>query len=186
MMCSILPVRNLVLFPGMVLPIVLGRGASIAAAQEAVRREKPLGVILQRRPEVETPGPADLYRIGTIANILRYVTTADISHHVISQGIERFRVLEFLEGSAYLSARVEVIQTNDEVTPEIEARAIQLRERATEALQLAPQVSAEVLGAVQSVTAPAPADRPRGELHPTAAGGATGAAGDLRSENPDG
>ena len=82
----LLPVRNLVLFPGMVLPIVLGRGASIAAAQEAVRREKPLGVILQRRPEVETPGPEDLYRIGTIANILRYVTAPDDTHHVIAQG----------------------------------------------------------------------------------------------------
>jgi ATP-dependent Lon protease len=151
----LLPVRNLVLFPGMVLPIVLGRGASIAAAQEAVRREKPLGVILQRRPEVETPGPEDLYRIGTIANILRYVTTPDDSHHVISQGIDRFRIIEFLEGGAYLSARVEVIRSEDEVTPEIEARAIQLRERAVEALQLSPEAPAEAIAAVQSVPSPA-------------------------------
>src|SRR5512142_905996 len=105
----LLPVRNVVLFPGLVLPIVLGRGASIAAAQEAVRREKPLGAVMQRRPEVETPGPDDLYRIGTTANILRYVTTPDESHHVISQGVDRFRIIEVLEGSAYLSARVEVI-----------------------------------------------------------------------------
>ena len=152
----LLPVRNLVLFPGMVLPIVLGRGASIAAAQEAVRREKPLGVILQRRPEVETPGPEDLYRVGTIANILRYVTAPDDTHHVIAQGASTAsRIVEFLEGGAYLSARVEVIRSEDEVTPEIEARAIQLRERAVEALQLSPEAPAEAIGAVQSVPSPA-------------------------------
>ncbi len=151
----LLPVRNLVLFPGMVLPIVLGRGASIAAAQEAVRRERPLGIILQRRPEVETPGPEDLYRIGTIANILRYVTAPDETHHVIAQGADRFRIVEFLEGGAYLSARVEVIRATDEVTPEIEARAIQLRERAVEALRLSPEAPAEAIGAVQSIPSPA-------------------------------
>ena len=68
----LLPVR-LVLFPGIVLPIVVGRGNSIAAAQEAARKELPLGVVLQRDPTIETPGPEDLYRIGTVANLLRYL-----------------------------------------------------------------------------------------------------------------
>ena len=61
----LLPVRNVVLFPGLILPIVLGRGASIAAAQEAVRKERPLGVILQKRADVDAPGPDDLYRACT-------------------------------------------------------------------------------------------------------------------------
>ena len=151
----LLPVRNVVLFPGLILPIVLGRGASIAAAQEAVRKERPLGVVLQKRADVDAPGPEDLYRVGTIAKILRYVTAPDDTHHVIAQGADRFQIVEFLEGGAFLAARIEVIRSGDEVTPEIEARAIQLRERAVEALQLSPEAPAEAIGAVQSVPSPA-------------------------------
>ncbi|HEX5515305.1 MAG TPA: LON peptidase substrate-binding domain-containing protein, partial [Gammaproteobacteria bacterium] len=73
----ILPVRNIVLFPGIVLPLTLGRGASIAAAQEAARSNRPLGVVLQRDPAVETPGPSDLHTIGTVASVMRYVTAPD-------------------------------------------------------------------------------------------------------------
>ena len=129
----LLPVRNLVLFPGIVLPIVVGRGNSIAAAQEAARKELPLGVVLQRDPAVETPGPEDLYRVGTVANILRYLTAPDGSHHVVCQGVQRFRIIDFLEGQPYLVARVELIADEEATTTEIEARAHQLRERAQEA-----------------------------------------------------
>ena len=57
----ILPVRNVVLFPGIVLPLTLGRGMSIAAAQEAARNNRPLGIVLQRDPQVDTPTAEDLY-----------------------------------------------------------------------------------------------------------------------------
>src|SRR3546814_5940339 len=62
----LIPTRNLVLFPGIVIPLTVGRGASVAAAQEAARRERPLGVLLQRDPQTEAPGPDDLHTVGKI------------------------------------------------------------------------------------------------------------------------
>jgi ATP-dependent Lon protease len=151
----LLPVRNLVLFPGMVLPIVVGRGESIAAAQEATRSEQPLGVVMQRQPGIETPGPEDLHRVGTVANILRYITAPDNTHHIVCQGVQRFRIQEFLEGKPYLAARVELIPNDEGAGTEVEARTLQLRERALEALQLLPQTQSELIGAVQSIASPA-------------------------------
>src|SRR5690606_30910802 len=76
----IVPVRGMVLFPGMILPVTIGREMSIAAAQAAVKAERPIGLLLQKDPKVDLPTPEDLYQVGTIAQILRYVTTADGTH----------------------------------------------------------------------------------------------------------
>src|SRR6266540_6269081 len=83
----ILPVRQTVLFPGIMLPLVIGRPSSIAAAQEAVRSERMLGVVLQTDPAVEDPKPGELHKFGTVARVLRYVTAPDGTHHVICQGV---------------------------------------------------------------------------------------------------
>jgi ATP-dependent Lon protease len=148
----IVPVRNLVLFPGVILPLSLGRAGSIAAAQEAAKSEHPLGVLLQRDAAAEAPEPNDLHWVGTVAGILRYVTAPDGTHHVVCQGEGRFRVLQFLDGYPFLVAKVERIEEAEAETKEIEARLIQLKDRATEALQLLPQVPAELVGAVQTMT----------------------------------
>ena len=91
---TIVPVRNMVLFPGVVVPIAVGRQQSIAAAQNAIRTEKPLGIVLQRDETVNEPTGPDLYRVGTVGSVLRYLTAPDGSHHVVTQGQQRFRVLE--------------------------------------------------------------------------------------------
>ena len=96
----------MVLFPGMILPITIGRDNSIAGAQQAVKSERPIGIVLQRNPEIERPGMDDLFPVGTRANVLRYVTTPDGAHHIICQGQQRFRVVELLEGYPFLAARV--------------------------------------------------------------------------------
>ena len=88
----IVPVRNMVLFPGMILPITIGRSISIAGAQQAVKTERPIGIVLQRNPEMDHPGLEDLCLVGTRANVLRYVTTPDATHHIICQGQQRFRL----------------------------------------------------------------------------------------------
>src|SRR6266446_6912647 len=151
--------RNLVLFPGTVLPITLGRQRSIAAAQTAIRINRPVGLVLQREASTEDPIALDLHRIGTEANLLRYVTSPDGSHHVICQGERRFRILEFLDGYPFFVARVERVPETDATTTEIDARLLNLRNQAFEVLQLMPQTPAELVNAVQGVTsAPALAD----------------------------
>ena len=147
----ILPVRNVVLFPGMVLPLAVGRERSRAAAQEAARLQRPLGILLQSKPEVEEPGPDDLHWVGTTANVLRYITAPDGSHHAICKGVKRFRVLQFLEGYPFAVARVQLLEDPDRVDADIEGRAHSLRERAIEILQLLPQVPEEMVTALQGV-----------------------------------
>src|SRR5438105_1380259 len=97
----VVPVRNVVLFPGNLFPITVGRPGSIAAAQQAVRDQRPIVVLLQRNPEADVPTKDDLHEVGTLANILRYVTSPDGTHHLVCQGIQRFRITEFVEGWPY-------------------------------------------------------------------------------------
>ena len=151
----IVPVRNMVLFPGMILPITIGRDNSIAGAQQAVKTERPIGIVLQRNPEIDRPGKDDLFPVGTRANVLRYVTTPDGAHHIICQGQQRFRVVELLEGYPFLAARVALIEEPEASGKEIEARFMQLKERALEVLQLMPQASQELVGAVQNIASAA-------------------------------
>jgi ATP-dependent Lon protease len=151
--------RNLVLFPGTVLPVTLGRQRSIAAVQTAIRLNRPIGLLLQREATADDPLPVDLHRVGTEANLLRYVTSPDGSHHVICQGERRFRVTEFLDGYPFFVARIEPLPETDEHNQEIDARLLNLRNQALEVLQLLPQTPSELVNAVQSVTsAPALAD----------------------------
>ncbi|MEO8118264.1 MAG: endopeptidase La [Rhodoferax sp.] len=151
----IVPVRNMVLFPGMIVPIAIGRESSIAAAQYAIKAERPIGILMQRDPDVESPEPDDLSLVGTIASILRYVTTPDGTHHIICQGQQRFRVIGFMEGFAFTVAKIErIVEADVQDDKEIEARFIRLKERAVEVLQLLPQVPQEMVHAVQGVETP--------------------------------
>ena len=151
----IVPMRNVVLFPGMILPLTIGREQSILAAQQAVKTERPVGILLQRDAEIEVPTPDDLCLVGTVANILRYVTLPDNTHVIVCQGLQRFRIAEHLPGYPFPVARVGRIEEPEVTDSQIEARMIQLRERALEVLQYLPQVSQELLGAVKSIGQPA-------------------------------
>jgi ATP-dependent Lon protease len=147
----VLPMRNMVLFPGLVTPLTVGRAKSIAAAQEAVRQGVPLGLLLQRRPEAEDPGPGEFHTVGTAAGVLRYLTAPDGTHHLVCQGQSRFRVIRFIEGYPFLVAQVEAIAEDETRSPETEARAANLRGQAEEAVSLLPQAPAELANAIRQV-----------------------------------
>jgi ATP-dependent Lon protease len=151
----IVPVRNIVLFPGVVAPITITRPKSIAAAQQALREQRPIGILLQRNVEVDDPGPEDLNRICTVANIVRYITGPDETHHIICQGVQRARILDYLPGTPFPAARVLHIPEPTTSSPEIEARFLNLQQQAIEAIRLLPQAPPELVGAFQSVTSPA-------------------------------
>jgi len=147
----LLPVRNLVLFPGIVIPLAVGRERSRAAAQEAARLQRPLGILLQTKPDIDEPGPSDVHWVGTTANVLRYITGPDGTHYAICKGLQRFRVLQFLEGYPFDAARVELIEERREPDAEVEGRAHALRQRAAEIMELLPQVPEEMVTAFQAV-----------------------------------
>lgn len=159
----IVPVRNFVLFPELVMPVSIGRGISVAAAQAAVKNGQPLGLVLQRDPSVEAPGPEELHAVGTEANVLRYVSGEDDNHHLICQGQRRFRVREWVPGEEYLQARVEFIDEPEDGGADIDARVLTLRNRALETLEMLPQVPDELRSAIRSISRP-------GQLADTIAG----------------
>ncbi|PPD49797.1 MAG: endopeptidase La [Methylobacter sp.] len=153
----IVPMRGTVLFPQNISPLVVGRKASIAAVQHAVRSEKPVGLLMQLRDMDEEPGGNDLYTIGTVAEILRYLTAPDATHHIVCQGVQRFRVHEFLPGYPFLVARVERYEEPEINSQDIEARVITLKQKALEVLDVLTQIRHapdELVNAIRSITSP--------------------------------
>jgi ATP-dependent Lon protease len=153
-MLIILPVRNLVLFPGTVVPVAINRDRSLAGAQEAVRTERKVGFLLQHDPDTQVPTAPDLHKVGTVANIVRYVTAQDGTHHLVVQGERRFRVLDFQDGMPFMVARVEYLSEPAAPSPDVEARALNLKRLAAEAISLLPQAPAELANAIQAVESP--------------------------------
>ncbi|HEX7047970.1 MAG TPA: endopeptidase La [Gammaproteobacteria bacterium] len=147
----ILPVKDTVLYPGMVMPLTVGRRSSVAAVQEAVKTDRPLAVVMQKDPGEENPGPGDLHRTATLASVLRFVTTGDGRHHLIAQGGQRIQLIDFIDGHPFLLARFEAAREPEEGGKEVEARMLNLRQRAHEALELLPQVPDELKAGIDQI-----------------------------------
>ncbi len=150
----IVPLRNTVLFPQNVAPLVMERKISIAGAQQAVRSEQAIGLLMQRHNKGQDPGPDDLYSVGTITEILRYMTTPDGTHHVVGQGIQRFRVQAFLPGYPFLAARIERHQEPDISSQDVEAWVLTLKQKALEVISYSRQAPDELVNAIHSITSP--------------------------------
>ena len=150
-------VRGMILFPGVVLPVVVGRERSVQALQAAAKAGGEVGLLLQKDGEQEDPGPRDLYRIGTVAGIVRYLAAPDDNHHVIVQGRDRFRVKRFTRREPFYVAQIERLPdpAADDAGTDIEARALHLKHQATTALQLLPEPPEELEQAVKSASSPA-------------------------------
>jgi len=144
----ILPLRHIVVFPSGVTPLTVGRPMSLAAAEAALAtEEKLLGAIAQRGDDEAEPGPASLYQTGTLVVINRMMRSpgADNVLHLIVQGQERFRIIEFIQETGYLKARVEILDDPvREETPEVEALRRNINALVQKALTLLPNVPNEI------------------------------------------
>jgi len=105
----ILPLRNMILFPGVALPVIVGRVKSMRLIKEAVKKKKMIGVVCQKELETEEPGYEDLYNIGVVASIVRVLEMPDGNTTVIIQGKKRFELLELTESEPFLSGRIKVL-----------------------------------------------------------------------------
>jgi ATP-dependent Lon protease len=150
----VVPTRNMVLYPEMVLPLTVGRPSTVAAIQQAVREQRQIVLLLQREPENNDPKPTDLYRVGTIANVLRYMTSPEGGHHLVVQGVQRFRVTDFIDGQPFLVARGVHIAEPTATSPELEARFLVLKDQVRQVFDLLPQVPAEFRQTVEAATSP--------------------------------
>ena len=110
----ILPLRNTVLFPGVVIPITVGRDKSIQLIKDYNKGDKTIGVVAQISDDTEEPTGVDLYNIGTVAHIIKMLRMPDGNTTIIIQGKKRFKILEYVQSDPYHKARVEAF---DEVHP---------------------------------------------------------------------
>ncbi len=152
----ILTVRNTVLFPGVVIPITVGRSKSIKLVKKAHEGDRTIGVIAQENSKNEDPDVSDLYKVGTVAKILRMVVLPDGNTTIIIQGKRRFRLGEVVEKTPYLIAKIHVIT---EVLPDIKKKENQallqsLKDSASKILTLNPEIPQEAQIALDNIDSP--------------------------------
>jgi len=147
----ILPLRGTVLFPDLILPIMVGRKRSVRLIDEAMDSDRIIGVITQKRSEIEDPKEGDLYTVGVAALILRMIRELDGSQRVIVQGVSRIKVREYLQKDPYYKARVDSIDETAVEGIEIEALMMNLKNLFERAVELAPYLTVELGAMVKSI-----------------------------------
>lgn len=150
----IIPLRNTVVFPVLTIPLTVGREKSLAALEEALLRNKVIGIVTQRDPETEDPDGDDLYEIGVIAKILKLIKLPDGSQNIVVQGFTRFRIKDFIQKEPYAKVGVEVLDETTENTIEAEALMVNLKNMAKRAIDLSPAVPEEAAFVVQNLENP--------------------------------
>lgn len=152
----ILPLRNNVLFPGVVIPITVGRDKSIRLIREANRGNKIIGVVSQKNQEEESPEFDDLHKVGTVAQIVRMLKMPDGSSTVIIQGKRRFRMESLVQSEPYLKARVEMLEESrvDSKDKEMEVAFKSIRELALQIIQESPNIPSEASFAIGNIDSP--------------------------------
>jgi ATP-dependent Lon protease len=150
----IIPLRNRVLFPSMIMPVMVRRPERLHAVEETVRQQLSIGFVTQRDPNIDVPQPKDLYEVGTAADVLRMYTLPDGQRQILVQGRRRFEIGEFLETDPLLIARVTMVEEKAPQTKEFEARILHLRQEAARALSLFPEPMNELRSMIERIDDP--------------------------------
>jgi ATP-dependent Lon protease len=153
----ILPIRNTVLFPGVVIPITVGRKKSSKLVKQAYRKGKRIvGVVAQKDNFAEEPDPGDIYQVGTVAKIIKMLVLPDGNTTIIIQGKKRFRITSFVQEDPYLKATVEHIEEKFPSKDNQEAVAVlqSIKEAAARILELNPEIPQEAQAALNNIDSP--------------------------------
>ena len=153
---AILPLRNNVLFPGVVIPITVGRDKSIKLIQDANKGNKIIGVVSQKNQEVEAPEFADLHKIGTVAQIIRLLKMPDGSSTVIIQGKRRFEMVQPTETEPYMKAKVKLLQESkfSQKDKEMKVMFKTIKDLALQIIQESPNIPSEASFAIGNIDSP--------------------------------
>jgi len=149
---GVLALKNTVLFPGVVIPITVGRDKSIRLVKDAYQQEtKQVGVVAQKNFDIENPGATDLFSTGTVARILKLIKMPDGSITIVIQGRSRFQIDEFLSEEPYFVARIHKLE--ELYPPQDQAKAIMysLKEEASKIIDLAPNIPSEAKIALENI-----------------------------------
>lgn len=150
----ILPLRGVVVYPQTAVPLTVGQTRSIHLVDDVVASDKLVGLVASKNPELETPGPGDLYRVGTIATVHRLLKAPDGTVRLLVQGIDRFRLGEFVAEEPYLKAKVHLAPELVEEGLEVDALARNARDQFEMIAQLLPSLPEELISSVLSIEDP--------------------------------
>ncbi|WP_435357480.1 endopeptidase La [Emticicia sp. SJ17W-69] len=153
---ALLSLRNTVLFPGIVIPVTVTRSKFIKMVKKAYRTDRTVGVVAQVRHTPNEPTPEDLFKVGTIAHILKMIVLPDGNVTVIIQGRRRFEVLEYTQTEPHLSAKVKYISENFPNVRKKEVKALiqSLKEAAYKILNLNPDIPRDAQMAISNIDSP--------------------------------
>jgi ATP-dependent Lon protease len=152
----VLPVRNVVVFPGTVMPLTIGRPRSKAALDEVMPGDKLIAVLSQRDPDADEPPVSELFQTGTICSILKLLKLSDGNQSIIVHGLIRFRVLETTQADPYPAVRVEILEDQIPTGPESEALIASVKLQATRVVELSPNTPDEVQQVINNMTTAGP------------------------------
>ena len=150
----ILPLRGVVVYPNTAVPLTVGQPRSIKLVDDVVAADKLVGLVAALNPEQESPGPDELYRIGTIATVHRLLRAPDGTVRLLVQGMERFRLGEFVQEEPYLKARVHLAPETDEENIETDALARNARDQFQQITQMIPSFPEELVSSIVSLEDP--------------------------------
>ncbi len=151
---SILPLRGVIAYPQTVIPLTIGQPRSIRLVDDAVSGERLIGLVAAINPELENPGPDDLYRYGTLASIHRLFRAPDGTIRLLVQGLSRFKLIEFTTQEPYLLAKVETAPELTETNMEIEALARNVRDQFEHIAEMIPSMPRELVASVTTIQDP--------------------------------
>ncbi len=154
---SILPLRNTVLFPQVVVPLAVGRPKSVKLIEDAVQTERPIAILTQRDPETDKPGEADLFQTGCLARILKVVKIASDNYSVIIQGQSRIRVKSVIQETPFFVGEFELLEepnTTESEKVEIDALFMNLKQTAKQVVKFIPEMPKEASQMVDGVNNP--------------------------------
>src|SRR4051812_5968066 len=153
----ILPIRNIVVFPGTVMPLNVGRPKSKALLDEVMPGDKLIGVCTQKNPDVEDPEYADLHTVGVVCTILKLFKLPDGNQSIIVHGLARFRLLSLEKTEPFAVGRIEVLEdSTEEAGPGLDALVASVRQSANRVIELSPNTpdeAAQVLNSIQDPSA---------------------------------
>ncbi|MFN8436209.1 MAG: endopeptidase La [Cytophagales bacterium] len=152
----ILPVKNTVLFPGVVIPVTVSRQKSIKLVKKAYKGDRILGVIAQSKNTSEEPNPEDLYNVGTVAHIIKMLVLPDGNTTIIIQGKTKFEITEIVQKDPYITAKVNVLKDNfpNRLNKENKALVQSIKESALKILKLNPDIPREAQLAIDNIEKP--------------------------------
>ena len=150
----ILPLRGVVVYPNTAVPLTVGQPRSIKLVDDVVGGDKLVGLVAALDPEKETPGPNELYRIGTIATVHRLLRAPDGTVRLLVQGMQRFRLGEFVEEEPYLKAHIELLPETEEKNIETDALARNARDQFQQITQMIPSFPDELVNSITSLEDP--------------------------------